>query len=353
MSNTFKKLFSLSWMVLVLAFCAQAASSTADAGDDYAPDKKSAELWNKYIKDKPDLILDNWGLVNGLRLYHQAGKLDNRLAVFATVAFASRYRVSIGDFALTEKKFIILAQNLKGSALTDDEKDKVKNLFEEARKKYGDRTTPMQYGTFSMGQALKLGLTVNASSWLSAVKAKFGIGDPESFEPSDWFERAVKRIAKYHGWTATVEKGGNTPFDKYRKSIDRHVPVIIERDGYYKLVVGYLVADNVDYILTADLAKTPLEKTGMTYTPSEKEHFESLPPDNPWRKMYEGNRRNKRFVTDLRLRSAMPLHPGFLFEPFEKGKYRAYFIHGWHKSLDAWKPEIRKILKLDKKGKEN
>jgi len=44
----------------------------------------------------------------------------------------------------------------------------------------------------------------------------------------------------------------------------------------------------------------------------------------------------------------MPLHPGFRIEPFEKGKYHTYFIHSWKKSVEAWEPEIRKIIGKEK-----
>jgi len=311
-------------------------------------DPASVKLWNKYIKDKPGLILDNWGLVGGLLLCKQAGSLDNRLANFATVVFSGSYGNSIGEFALSEKKFIIFAQNLKGTALTDKEKQAVKELFKTAKKAYGDRSLPMKYGTYGMGEALKLGLTVNKKSWLDSIKATFGIGDKQSDEPKNWFRRALLRIGKYHGWIATLEEGKNISFNKYKKAVNKHIPVLLENNGVYYVAAGYLEDDKKQYLVIINLSIVPLEKKGMTYLPKEKEYFESLPPDNPRRKMYEGNKKMAMFAVDLQIRSKMPLPIGITIEPFEKGKYHAYFIHSWKKSVEAWEPEIRKIIGEEK-----
>ena len=325
---------------------------TMDAGQKEQPviDKHSAELWNKYIKGKPERILSNWGLAWCV-LYHQAGdKLDNQLASFATVAFSRKYQTRIGTLALSEKDLIILAQNLKGTALTDTEKKSIKELYARIKRKFGNRSTPFRLGTFGMGKAFYLGLTVNDKSWLEKIKAKCGIGDSDRNEPKDWVERALYRIAKYHGWKAVLEKTQNATLLDYKKAIDGDFPVLLYRNKYYKVLVGYLMTEKRNYLLTVDLKEIPVILEPSYPTPSERAHFEALPPDDPWRKTWEYNQKNLKFPTDLFVQSSIPLHPGFLFEPFEKGKYRAYFIHGWHKSLDAWKPEIRKILGLDKKG---
>ena len=308
-------------------------------------DQPSVKLWNKCIKDRPDKILDGWGLIDGLILCKQAGKLNNHLANFATTAFAGGYRNNITDCVLTEKKFIIYAQNLKGTALTEPEEKKVKALYESAKKQYGDRSGAMKYGTFGMGKALLLGLTVNNNSWLKSIESKFGIGDRKINEDKNWIKRAVDRIGKYHGWYATVEEGKNIPFEKYKESIDKRIPIIIEKNEYYKLIVGYIDSGNEKYVILVDLAKTPLESKGMIYLPNEIEYFESLPPDNSRRKAYEYKKNKKMFTADLQIRSKMPLPIGITIEEFKQDKYHAYFVHSWHKSMDAWKPEIEKIVK--------
>ncbi len=303
-------------------------------------DKKSSELWEKHIHNNPVRILDDWELCEPLNLCKQGGKIDNKLAVFATIAFADSPKTSVCDFVLNEKQFINYAQDLKGTALTEDEQEKIKTLFSKAKEKYGGRTMPVRYGTFFMGKALTLGLTINGESWAKGLKALIS-----KDKQVDWIKNAVKQIGQIHGWYATVEAGKNIPFEKYKESVDKHIPVIVEENGYYKLIVGYINSKDKKYIVVVDLAKTPMEKTGMCYPPDQRETFESLPPNDPWRIMYEQRKNKKRFATDLQIRSQMPLPIGITIEEFNPGKYHAYFVYNWRKSMDAWKPEIEKIVK--------
>ncbi len=338
--------------IAIILLLVISAIFTVDAGQKEQPviDRHSAELWSKYVKDKPDLILDNWGLAECV-LYRQAGdKLSNQLASFTTVAFAGKYNRQIGALAFGEKDLIIRAQNMKGTALTDTEKKSIKELYARIKQKYGDRSTPFSLGTFGMGEAFYLGLTVNDKSWLDKIKAKCGIGDSDGNEPEDWVERALCRIAKYHGWKAVLEKTRDATFLDYKKAIDRDIPVLLYKDDYYKVLVGYLMTEKRNYLLAVDLKEIPVILQPSSPTPSERAYFEALPPNNPRRIAWENKLKHFKFPMDLVVQSSIPFHPGFLFEPFEKRKYHAYFIHGWHKSLDAWKPEIRKILGLDKKG---
>ena len=352
MPNQLKRILT-PLLIITILIIGVAFTVGVDAGQKEQPviDKHSAELWNKYIKDKPERILNNWGLAWCI-LYHQAGdQLNNQLASFATVAFSRKYQTRIGTLVLKQKDLIIYAQNLKGTALSDAEKKSIRDLYARIKQKYGDRSTPFNLGTFGMGKAFYLGLTVNDKSWLDKIKAKCGIGDGDDDEPKDWVERALYRIAKYHGWKAVLEKTQNATFLDYKKAIDGDIPVLLYRDKYYRILVGYLMTGKCNYLLTVDLKEIPVILEPSSPTPKARARFEALPPDNPWRKTYEYEKTHLKFPTDLFVQSSIPLHPGFLFEPFEKGKYRAYFIHDWQKSIDAWKSEIKKILKLDEKGK--
>jgi len=333
---------------LSLIICVVCVCGVLEASGKKQIDPQSAALWNKYIKDKPQRVLNHWNLVNGLRLCNLEKKIDNKLAAFATVAFGGTKGISVGDFVITEKKFIVYAQNLKGTSLTGNEKKEIKKLYDKVKKFYGDRSGPAQYLTFWMGKVLALGLTVQKKEWLRSLKASIGIGDPKTDEEKFWIKRWLNRIAKYHGWTAIFETGENIDFQTYQKAVDMHITPLIEKNGYYEIVFGYLRTSDVNYLIIADLSKIPYETTGMFYLQREIEAFEALPPDDPWRKMYEGDKKNLKFVRNLLVRSNMPLHPGFSIEPFEKGKYHAYFIHSWKKSVEAWEPEIRKIIGKEK-----
>jgi len=345
-----KKILIMMFLILGMIFASHADTKREITSEI---DKQSKELWDKYIHNKDDLILDNWGLVK-CTLYRQAGdKLDNRLASFATVAFAGVYRTRVGNVSFDEKDLIIYAQNLKGTALTNAEKEEIKKLYEKIRKKFGKRSTPFRLGTFGMGKAFYLGLTVNDKSWLEKIKAKCGIAETDNNEPKEWTERALYRMSKYHGWHAVLEKTANATFLQYKEAIDKNIPVLLLKNDYYQVLVGYLTADKKCYLIIADLAKIPVEMKGMSALPDEIEYFNSLPPDNPRRIGWEYKQKHYKFPMDLVVRSTMPLHPGFRIELFEKGKYHAYFIHGWRKSLEAWEPEIRKIVGNKKKDASN
>jgi len=345
-----KKIQIMMFLILGMIF-----ASHADTRREITPeiDKRSKELWDKYIHNKDDLILDNWGLVR-ITLLRQGGKqLDARLASFATVVFSTPLNFEIGKMSFDENSMIIYAQNLKGSALTDGEKKKISELYIKIRERFGDRSMPYRHGTFAMGKAFYLGFTVNDSNWLKSIAAKFGIGERRGGEPEDWVERAVYRISKFHGWKAILEEGENIQFDKYKKAVNRNIPILIERDNYYRLVVGYLQVNDKKYIITADLSKTPIGTRPPLAPKRERDYFSKLPPDDPWRIGWENKLKHTKFPCDLRVTPNMPLHPGFRIELFEKGKYHAYFIHGWRKSLEAWEPEIRKIVGNKKKDASN
>jgi len=233
-------------MMRRLLFCVCAFgilfSSHADTRKKTTPeiDKPSKKLWDMHIHNKPDLILDNWGLAH-ITLFRQGGKqLDTRLASFATVVFSTPLSFEIGKMSFDENSMIIYAQNLKGTALSDGEKKKISDLYKNIKKKFGDRSMPFRHGTFGMGEAFHLGFTVNNESWLKNIAAKFGMGEKDKDEPQDWVERAIYRIAKYHGWKAILEEGKDIPFDKYKKAVNRNIPILIEKNNYYRLVVGYL-----------------------------------------------------------------------------------------------------------------
>ncbi len=294
-------------------------------------DKASAAIWEAEIHGKKTpCILDNWELVEGLPLCKEVGQISNRLAAFATVAFFGEPRVGIKEFELTEKKFIVLAQDIKGTSLTEDEKKKTTELFEKARSDYGDRKDMALYGTFMMGDALLLNETIKDCKTV---------------------KEAVERIGKVHGWVATLEEGADLPFEKYKEAIDKRIPILLERDNRYVVGVGYVRTGGKDFLVIADLSETPLEQIGMSFMPSEREIFESLPPDHPERKMYEYDKKNKRFTVDFTISSAKPLVVGITIEPFELSKYKAYFIYNWRVSAEAWRDEIAKIVgpKTDEK----
>ena len=287
-------------------------------------DEASAKIWEEHIHNKKTpAILDDWEVIEGLVLCKEASGINNRLAVFATVAFYGEPRTRIKDFVLIEQQFVIYAQDIKGSLLTEDETAKVKVLYKTAFDEYGDRKQAPLYGTFLMGAAISLNQTI---------------------KDTKTFAKAVEKIGKVHGWMATVEDGAGLPFDKYKESIDKRIPVILDKNGRYTIAFGYLEKGEKRYLIIADLAGTPMEMVGMSYTPKQHEFFKSLPPNDPERKRYEQSKILKKFPVDFAISSTKPLMIGMNIEEFDKEKYKAHFIYNWRESLDAWKPEIEKVV---------
>ena len=287
-------------------------------------DKASATIWQAEIHNRNSPgILDNWEIIEGLPLCKEAGAVDNRLAAFATVAFFGEPRVGIKEFALTERKFVVLAQNIKGMELSTEESKKMADLFKKVTREYGERKSASQYGTFMMGDALSLDETIKKCQ-----------------NPRE----AVERIGKVHGWVASLEHGVNVPFEKCKEAIDKRIPILLEREHRYTVGIGYVRANGIDYLVVADLSKTPMEKAGMSYMPKEHEHFQGLPPDDPARKMYENDLKRKTFVVDFVVSSTKPLVAGITIEPFDQARYEAYFIYNWRISAEAWHDEIAQVV---------
>jgi hypothetical protein len=285
-------------------------------------DEASRRIWDVEIYNKPAaLILDNWELVEGLMLCKEDNGIDNQLAAFSTVMMHER---AVDDFVISERKFTAMAQNIKGEGLTEGEKKALGRLLEKAWKGYGERTmAPFTGGTPFRGVTLGLGKTIKGAKDM---------------------KEAVARLHRVHGWTATVEEGTDLPFERYKESIDKGIPILLEVDGRFLVGVGYVTLEGKAYLVIANLAEITFEKTGMLYTDEAHEYFQSLPPNDPERKMYEWKKSHEYLTGDYSVSSDKPLPPGTTIEEFDRGRYKATFVHGWRESAEAWRPEVEKIV---------
>jgi len=309
-------------MLGIVAFC-----WLLMAADEPTVDEASRRIWDAEIYNKPaGLILDNWELVEGLMLCKEGNGIDNQLAAFSTVMRGGL----IDDCVITERKLTVLAQEIKGAGLTADEKEALRGLLQRIVKGYGDRAmAPFADATPFRGVTRGLGMT---------IKGAKGMVD------------AVQRVHRVHGWTATVEDGTDLPFERYKEAIDKGIPILLERDGRYTVGVGYVTVEGKGHLIVADLGKIAFEKEGVAYLPSAHEYFQSLPPDDPARKMYEHNKSRRDLVGDYVVGSGKPLPPGITIEEFDRGRYKATFVHGWRESAEAWRPEVEKIVGAKGRG---
>jgi hypothetical protein len=244
------------------------------------------------------------------------------LAAFATVAL---HDSRAEKFAINTRQLIIMAQDIKGAGLTERERKKIEKLYTRIRKKYGNRPHILFYKG-------------------SPFKGDIVVGLGKTLEDTTGIEDAMEKLRRVHGWTATVEEADDLPFDYYKESIDKDVPVLLRSDGHYTVCVGYVIAEEVPHLIVADTGRVQLEKEAMTYLDKEHESFQSLPPDDPERQHYEGALQDKEFESDPTINADEALLPGVTVERFDPGRYHAIFIHHWEKTAEAWRPEVKKIV---------
>ena len=305
--------------------CAQHSRNTAPERPHQELDGYSAGIWNDHIREQPSgRIMDNWELVEGLMLCQEVGEIDNFSAAFATVA-----KAGVGELAISEKRLIVLAQDIKGDALSEDEREDVRALWVDIREHYGDRpVAPFYKGTPFKGYV--------RAHFVPVLRGCSGV------------DEAVKCLHRKAGWTAVVERGENVPFTNYKESIDKGLAPLVKRDGRYMPVVGYIVVKGEPHLIIAHLDSVPIELVAESYSEREHTYFKSLPPDDLARMRYERSLKRKDIKMDPTVNSNEPLMRGVKIEQFDPKMYEVIFIHGWRKSAEAWTPEIAEIV-----GQEN
>ena len=283
------------------------------------PGPSQVALWDKHIKGRPNpRILDNFEVIEGLTLLRAAGSVEERTAAFASVAFHTG-SVAIKEFQLRPDKTYAYAEELKGGPLTEQDKMAIQALCQKACEKYGSRPAAPYYGTFMLGNALSLQVTMKGARSV---------------------EMCVERIARYHGWVATLESSSNCPFGKYKEAIDKGIPILLQRGRTYRVCFGYLRVDSNDHVVLADPKTIPLESRPMPILPSEREAAKR----SEWARRMVEARQSMKLPTELYIRTSIPLLKGLSVELFEKGRYTAYFIYNWRFSPEAWREEILKIV---------
>lgn len=283
------------------------------------PGPSQVALWDKHIKGRPNpRILDNFEVIEGLTLLRAAGSVEERTAAFASVAFHTG-SVAIREFQLRPDKVFPYAEEAKGQLLSEKQKKELTKLSAKAFAQYGKRPPAPFHGTYMLGNALSLQLTLKRARSI---------------------EKCVERIARFHGWLATLESSRDCSSEKYKEAIDKGIPILLQRGRAYRVCFGYLQITDKEYVILADPNGIPLESAPGVLLPSEREAAKT----DPWaRRIMEDDLKTK-FPTDLRTRVSMPLLPGMSVEEFEGGKYTAYFIHDWRVSPEAWREEILKIV---------
>ena len=279
------------------------------------------KLWAEVVQGNPSpRILDDFEVIEGMLLLRAAGDIQPHAAAFASVAFETG-GPGIGGFALTKKNLIANAAGLKNDAVTSAEQEALGKLSERAGKAYGDRPPAPYYGTFMQGNALALQMT---------IKDAKGV------------EECLERMARLHGWVATLEKSGDCGFEKYKEAIDKHIPILLVRGDEWLVCFAYLRSGGKDYVVLANPKDVPLEKGGFVASARE---LEAAKTDSRIRRALEARKQALGDQpTDFCTSASKPLLKGMWVEPFEKGRYQAYFIYGWHVSAEAWRKEIEEIV---------
>ena len=283
------------------------------------PGPSQVALWDKHIKGRPNpRILDNFEVIEGLTLLRAAGSVEERTAAFASVAFHTG-SVAIREFQLRPDKVFPYAEEAKGQPLSEKQKKELTKLSAKAFAQYGKRPPAPFHGTYMLGNALSLQVTMQGARSI---------------------EKCVERMARYHGWVPTLESSKDCSLKKYKEAIDKGVPILLERGRACRVCFGYLAVGEKGYVLLANPETIPLESRPMIILPSLREAAKT----DPWARNMMERRMKRRVSTDLRTRVSMPLLPGMSIEEFEGGKYTAYFIYDWRVSPEAWREEILKIV---------
>jgi len=157
-------------------------------------------------------------------------------------------------------------------------------------------------------------------------------------------EDAFAQAAKYHGWNCELKHLTNVSFEMIKESIDRKLPLLLEKGDLLYVCFGYVLVEDKQYLLLNEPGTTPLI-AGPPYIPSGSRESLDARVIRNWRgRMKE---RPRGGPADIDTVASLALPPaGFLIEPYEAKGWTVWIIENYRYSASAWDNEIKTALKL-------
>jgi len=121
--------------------------------------------------------------------------------------------------------------------------------------------------------------------------------------------------------------------------------IILERNGSLTMAFASLRAEGKNYIAVADLPQVPFAPGEGKLSRREREGART----DPQLRVRILSEMQSHFPEELVTRTGIFLIQGLSMEPFEKGKYTAYFLHDWRVSAEGWHDEIAGIVAKEAK----
>lgn len=285
---------------------------------DLAPLGPGAEVWEKHVKDRPcPRVLADYHVLT-TPLIPARAEISGRASALMSSASALG-RCDLHDPQLTEAFFLEYADRLKGNGLTEKERSRVAEAFKRYRQSCDAYAGLPYYATFFSGQALVLSKTTQSAKTM---------------------EDALEQMTRKLGLVCTTERSARCDFERYQESLDKGIPVILERNGAYSLAFAYAQSERRASIAEGILAEVPFEPARWPLTREDREAARK----SKWVRLGYEDRMEMTFPTEVTTRSSIHLVKGFAMEPFERGKYTAYFIYDWRVSAEGWHDEIAKAI---------
>jgi hypothetical protein len=307
------------------------AEDKKTAGDPSSePSEREKRLWDRHVMDRPNpRILDDMEVLERMALLRAAGKITPRTAALASVIFQTG-GVRVKSFALDYDTVLDYAVELKDAAVNEKEQESLREVSEEAKELYGDRPSALQYATFLLGDARLL---------------------QKTFTDAEDVEECLRRLARWHGWVATVEKSSSCGFDRYAEALHKGIPPLVKREGKLQVCFGGSQAGGRNYLVLCDPENIPLEKGApMVATKSARKAARTNPDVRHALARQRHGLKDK--PTDFIVSVTKPLVRGMSLEEFQKGRYTAYFIYNWRPSAAGWREEIIEIVGEPKDNKD-
>ncbi|MHC5054353.1 MAG: hypothetical protein ACYTKD_06510 [Planctomycetota bacterium] len=244
---------------------------------------------------------------------------------------------------VTREQVVLRAQELKGDLLSAQERERVAGLYTELRADYLERHPKMQ----------KRGMKVDIT---------FGIRDVRCLEKSTpdcaTPEEVVRRIGRLHGYDLLVEHQARVSLADLRKAVDSGMPVAIRssRGEKWRILFGYSAESlvyGVPEIIPIDRVLPSMDETAAL-TLRRHDPRNAVPSffgaDWPLRRLRGDREMGIRIATDFETRAdrIIPNNGSIVIEPFEDGRFDAWFFHSGERSVRGLDDDILRILGIAK-----
>jgi hypothetical protein len=317
-------------MKLVCVPAVLLACCTASGEEAPLPYQK---LWKQHFwKKTPNLVLDDMELVEMSLSPAVPGIRPMTAALASVIRETCHVDALTGPVRL--EQMVSRAEDLKGGALSAREQKLLARLYSKVHDDYLKRHPEIE----------QPGMTIDIT---------FGIRDVRRLEKSasdcETPEEIVRRIARLHGYGLFLEHRSRASFAEVKKALDIGLPVLVRKTGAWHVVFGCRLASMV-YSCPETTTLMPLShslrESSLRDIKSHDPRTSSWDADRPIRSLRGRRTMDLNIMQDYDTDRGriIPNNGSIVIEPFEEGRFEAWFVHSGERSAKGLDEDILKIL---------